>query len=115
MMVELSLKLGYKKENSSSYYPQENGQVEDVNNYLKSILQRTITQRKTNWHILLYTALWAYRSMVNTAIIFSPCQLVHGLKLILSIERKIHSLKLAVGILTETYELEEPQGPPREN
>jgi len=86
-----------------------------VNKYLKSILQRTITRRKTNWHILLYTALWAYRSMVNTAIIFSPYQLVHGLKLILSIESKIHSLKLAVGILTETYELEEPQGPLREN
>ena len=25
MMVELSSKLGYKQENSSSYYPQENG------------------------------------------------------------------------------------------
>ena len=86
-----------------------------MNNYLKSILQRTITQRKTNWHILLYTALWAYRSMVNTAIIISPYQLVHGVNLILSIESKIHSLRLAVGILTKTYELEEPQGPPREN
>ena len=43
MMEELALKLGYKQEHSSSYYPQENGQVEAVNKSLKSILQRTIT------------------------------------------------------------------------
>ena len=48
MMEELSLKLVYKQEHSSSYYPQSNGQVEAVNKSLKSILQRTITQIKTN-------------------------------------------------------------------
>ena len=31
MMEELASKLGYKQENSSSYYPQVNGQVEAVN------------------------------------------------------------------------------------
>ena len=39
MMEELASKLGYKQENSSSYYPQANGQVEVVNKSLKSILQ----------------------------------------------------------------------------
>ena len=39
MMKELASKLGYKKEHSSSYYPQVNGQVEAVNKSLKSILQ----------------------------------------------------------------------------
>ena len=34
--------------------------IEAVNKSLKSILQRTITQSKTNWHIMLYPALWAY-------------------------------------------------------
>ena len=38
MMDELSLKLGYKKEKSSSYYPQVNGQVEVVNKSLQYIL-----------------------------------------------------------------------------
>ena len=38
MMANFSLKLGYKKEHSSSYYPQVNGQVEAVNKSLKSIL-----------------------------------------------------------------------------
>ena len=41
-MEELASKLGYKQENSSSYYPQGNGQVEAVNKSLESILQRTI-------------------------------------------------------------------------
>ena len=35
MMEELALKLGYKQEHSSSYYPQANGQVEAVNKSLK--------------------------------------------------------------------------------
>ena len=52
MMEELALKLGYKQEHSSSYYPQANGQVEAVNKSLKSILQRTIAQSKNNWHII---------------------------------------------------------------
>ena len=38
MMEELASKLGYKQEHSSSYYPQENGQVEAMNKSLKSIL-----------------------------------------------------------------------------
>ena len=72
MMDELSSKLGYKKDHSSSYYPQENGQVEVVNKSLKSILQRTVAKNKNNWHILLYPNLWAYRTVVKIAIIFSP-------------------------------------------
>ena len=38
MMEELASKLGYKKEHSSSYYPQANGQLETVNKSLKFIL-----------------------------------------------------------------------------
>ena len=66
-MEELASKLGYKQEHSSCYYSQANGWVEAVNKSLKSILQRTITQRKTNWHIMLYPALWAYRTVVKIA------------------------------------------------
>ena len=45
MMDELSSKLGYKKEYSSSYYPQANGQVEAVNKSLKSILKNCFTKQ----------------------------------------------------------------------
>ena len=92
MMEELASKLGYKKEHSSSYYPQENGQVEVVNKSLKFILQWTIEQSKTNWHIMLYPTLWAYRTTVKTAMGFSPYQLVHGVESVFPIECEIPSL-----------------------
>ena len=42
MMVELDLKLGFKQEHYSSYYPQVNVQVEVVNKSLNVILPKTI-------------------------------------------------------------------------
>ena len=102
-MEELASKLGYKKEHSSSYWPLANGQVEAVNKSLKSILQRTITQSKTNWHIMLYPALWAYRTTVKTATGFSPYQLVHGVEFVLPVECEIPSLKLAIEIFTRAF------------
>jgi transposase InsO family protein len=60
MMTELASKLGLKQDNSSSYYAQENGQVEVVNKSLKAILQKTARHSKSNWDVMLYPALWAY-------------------------------------------------------
>lgn len=48
MMSELSAKLGFLHENSSPYYPQENGQVEAINNVLKTMLQHMVAAHKTN-------------------------------------------------------------------
>ena len=56
---------------------------------------------------MLYLALWAYRTAVNTATGFSPYQLVHGVELIFSVECEIPSLKLAVELLPDTSPLEE--------
>jgi hypothetical protein len=55
---------------------------------------------------MLYPTLWAYRTSVKTATSFSPFQLVHGVELILPIECKIPSLKLAVELLPDTSDLE---------
>lgn len=44
MMVELALKLGFRQEYSSPYYPQANGRVEAMNKSLNVILQRTINK-----------------------------------------------------------------------
>ena len=84
-----------------------NGQVEAVNKSLKSILQRTIAQSKNNWHVMLYPALWAYRTAVKTTIGFYPYHLVHGVDSVLPVESEISSLKLAVEILPDTFALEE--------
>ena len=72
LISELSLKLGFLQEHSSPYYPQANGQVEAVNKTLKTILQWTIDKNRSNWHIMLYPALWAYRTSVNIATSFTP-------------------------------------------
>jgi hypothetical protein len=107
MMTELTSKLGLRQENSSPYYPQVNGQVEAMNKSLKTILQRTINLTKSNWHLMLYSALWAYQTSVKTATGFSPFQLVYGLEAVLPIECQIPSLKLAVQLLPDTSPLEE--------
>ena len=60
MMTELTTMLGFRKEHSSSFYPQVNGQVKAVNKTLKTILKHTINASHSNWHIILYLALWAY-------------------------------------------------------
>ena len=56
---------------------------------------------------MLYPALWAYRTVVKTAMGFSPYQLVHGVESILLVECEIPSLKLAVELLPDTSSLEE--------
>ena len=56
---------------------------------------------------MLYPALWAYRTTVNTATGFSPYQFVHGVESILLVECEIPSLKLAIEILPNTSTLEE--------
>jgi hypothetical protein len=106
MMEELAAKIGFRHGNSSPYYPQENGRVEVVNKSLKTILQKTVNQSKSDWHIMIYPALWAYQTSVNTATGFSPFQLVHGVDFILPIECEIPSLKLAVVLIPDTTNLE---------
>jgi hypothetical protein len=107
MMSELMSNIGLRQEHSSPYYPQANGQVEAVNKSLKTILQRMINSTKSNWHLILYLALWAYRTFLKTAIGFSPFQLVYELEAVLSIEFQIPSLKLVVQLLPDTSPLEE--------
>ena len=72
MMMDLTTMLGFRREHSSSFYPQANGQVEAVNKNLKTILKCTINAARSNWNIMLYPALGAYQTNVKTATGFSP-------------------------------------------
>jgi hypothetical protein len=56
---------------------------------------------------MLYPTLWAYRTSVKTSTSFSPFQLVHGVESILPIECEIPSLRLAVKLLPDTFDLEQ--------
>ena len=106
MMTELSTSLGFKQEHSSPYYPQKNGQVEVVNKALKHILQKMVDKNWSNWHIMLYLTLWDYRTSVKMATTFTLFQLVYGIEVILPIECKIPSMKLAIELRPNTSKLE---------
>jgi hypothetical protein len=48
MMSELHVKLGFRHENSSPYYPQANGQVEAINKVLKTMIQHMVGENNTS-------------------------------------------------------------------
>jgi hypothetical protein len=107
MMSELTEKLGLHHESSTPYYPQANDQVEAINKILITMLRRMIGIHKMSWHMMLFSALWAYQTSIKSTIGFTPFHLVYGLEAILPIECEIPSLKLAVKLLPNTSVEEE--------
>jgi len=89
MMTELTAKLGLSHDSSTPYYPQGNGQVETINKFLKQMLQQMIGVHKRNWHFILYSAFWAYRTSITNAAEFTPFQLMYGMEAILPIQCEI--------------------------
>ena len=71
------------------------------------MLRQIIGIPKTSWHMMLFSALWAYRTSMKFATGFTPFQLVYGIEFILLIECEIPSLKLAVKLLPNTSTEEE--------
>jgi hypothetical protein len=85
MMSELHTNLGFFHDNSSPYYPQDNGQVEAINKVLKTMIQWMVRENKTSWHLQLFSTLWAYWTSVKTATGFNPFQLVYDIEVVLPI------------------------------
>lgn len=71
------------------------------------MLQQTVDKHKSNWHHMLFPALWAYRTSVKTATGFSPFHLVHGIEAVLPIECEIPPLHVAVELLPNTSPFEQ--------
>ena len=94
-MTELTDQLGLRHDSSTPYYPQANGMVEAINKFLVTMIKRIIGIHKSNWHSMLFSALWEYRTLVKTSTGFTPFQLVYGLEAVLPIECKIMSLKFS--------------------
>ena len=70
------------------------------------MLQRMIGVDKRSWHLILYSTLWAYRTLVRNATRFTPLQLVYGLEAILPVQCEISSVKLTIDLLLGTLEEE---------
>jgi hypothetical protein len=71
------------------------------------MLQRTVNKHKTNWHHMLFSALWAYRTTVKTATGFTPFHLVHGVEATLPIECEIPTLRTVIELLPDTAPMEQ--------
>eukprot|EP00253_Pinus_taeda_P028352 PITA_28352 len=91
---------------STPYYPQANGLVEAINKVLVIMIRRIIGIHQLNWHNMLFSALWAYRTSVKTSTGFTPFQLVYGLEAVLPIECEIPSLRMAIELLPSNSEEE---------
>eukprot|EP00253_Pinus_taeda_P003977 PITA_03977 len=66
-MTELTDQLGLRHDSSTIYYPHENGLVEAINKVLVTMIRRIIGIHRSNWHNMLFSALWAYRTSVKTS------------------------------------------------
>eukprot|EP00253_Pinus_taeda_P024853 PITA_24853 len=97
----------FNQDQSSSYYPQANGQVEVVNGLLKTMIRRLVGNHKANWNRILYSVLWAYRTSIKTPTGSTPFQLVYGLEAVLPIECQIPCLQIASELLPNIIAKEE--------
>lgn len=66
------------------------------------MIKQIVGSHKSNWHTILFSALWAYRTSTKTSIGFTPFQLVYSLEFFMPIECEISSLKLAIELLPAT-------------
>ncbi|KAM2067483.1 hypothetical protein ACFX1T_043817 [Malus domestica] len=88
-MVSLKIQL----EQSTPYYPQENGQAEASNKVLIVILEKIIKERPGMWHLKLNEALWAYRTSLGSATGTTPYTLTYGYDAMLPVKLSINSLR----------------------
>jgi transposase InsO family protein len=47
---------------TTTYHPQDNGQVESTNKVIEAILTKTVKENRKDWSHKLPEALWAYRT-----------------------------------------------------
>ena len=71
------------------------------------MLQWMVGAHKSNWHVQLFSTLWAYRTSAKTATGFTPFQHVYGLEAVFPIECEIPSLRLTIELLPHTTEEEQ--------
>ena len=67
------------------------------------MLQQMVRKHKSNWHVQLFSMLWAYQTSVKNATGLTPFQLIYGLEAVLLIECEIPSLKLTIDLLPQYF------------
>ncbi len=68
-----------KHVNSTTYYPQGNGQVQSINKVLRTLLTKLVSENETYWDEHLPTILFFYRTRDKITTIYIPYQFIYGL------------------------------------
>jgi len=81
-VVELNCKLprqwGIKRQYATAYHPQTNGQVEQFNRMLKTIIDKFVNGRQDNWDVYLLAFLYAYRTSPHKSMGHTPYEAMLG-------------------------------------
>ena len=86
---------GIQHHRSSAYRPLTNGAVEAANKNIKRILRKMV-ETSRDWSENLPFALWAYRTSFRTSTGATPYSLVYGMEVVLPVEIKMGSLRVAL-------------------
>ena len=70
--------LGIGRTQTTAYHPQGNGQVERFNRTLEAMLAKVVQTNQRDWDVHLPKVLFAYRTAVHDATLFTPYHLVFG-------------------------------------
>ena len=93
---EFAGKFKIKMIQSSSYYPQSNGQAEASNKVLVGIIKRMVARDEERWHEKLGDTLWAYRTSKRATTGTTPNALNFGQDAVIPIEINLSSVRIQI-------------------
>ena len=65
-------------------------------------MRRTIQKSRTDWHLQINLALWAYKTNIHTPTMAIPFPLVYGFEVFLPLEVEIPPLRFSLhGLITD--------------
>ncbi|TYJ95713.1 uncharacterized protein E5676_scaffold282G00110 [Cucumis melo var. makuwa] len=95
IMPKSSVRYSYILYKSFMYNAATNGLAEAFNKTLCNLLKKVVSKTKGGWQEKIREALWAYRTTHRTSTV-TPYSLVYGVEAVLSLEREISSLRMAI-------------------
>ncbi|XP_038904336.1 uncharacterized protein LOC120090691 [Benincasa hispida] len=96
LMYKLCEKSKFKQYKSSMYNATANELIEAFNKTLYNLLKKIVSKWKRDWQEKIEEALWVYQTTHHTPTEVTPYSLVYKVKVVLSLEREISSLRMAV-------------------
>ncbi|XP_070005689.1 uncharacterized protein [Nicotiana sylvestris] len=96
LMNKICELFGFNQRNSSAYNAATNGLAEAFNKTLCNLLKKVVSKYKRDWQDLMEEALWAYMTTHYTPTQATHYALVYGVEVVLPLERKIPSSRLAI-------------------